>query len=372
MTEQDIIERINKGEPFRGLSNIRLRGNVEPQPKGIDQSVRPDLAMGIEFNNIPIQIYGEIKTQVTPKILKEIGPWLARLNESDSNIRYVLICPFLSPESQEYCQGNRIDFIDLCGNILIRIPGKVLIQRLNQPNLFKTPQLLRDPFWGASSRVLRVLLQNPNITWTIGAIYKELEAETLRQKIGIPFNLSLSSISKTIQSLEERLFIRREGLGIVPNPTLLLLYWADEYQERYKVMRRGYWTGKNPFGFDIKTSVNGLLSRFPDLSAVVTGTPAANLMAPFADVDRIDMLVPPNLKKEDLDILNNEKSVGPDFLFMPPYDIGAFMYARETDGVKTASSIQIYLDCYARGGRDAKQAKYFLENVIENEWVKND
>jgi len=162
MTKQEIIERINKGETFKGLSDVKLLGNIEVEPKRLDQSTRPDVAMSIKFNGIPIQIYGEIKTQVTPKILEEIGPWLARLNQTSFDIRYVLICPFLSPESQKYCQEKKINFMDLCGNIFILIPGKLLIQRLGQPNIFKTSRLFRNPFSGVSSRVVRALLQSPN------------------------------------------------------------------------------------------------------------------------------------------------------------------------------------------------------------------
>jgi hypothetical protein len=46
------------------------------------------------------------------------------------------------------------------------------------------------------------------------------------------------------------------------------------------------------------------------------------------------------------------------------------MYSRDVKGVTIASDIQIYLDCYARGGRDSKQAEYLLSNVIEKTWNK--
>jgi hypothetical protein len=36
--------------------------------------------------------------------------------------------------------------------------------------------------------------------------------------------------------------------------------------------------------------------------------------------------------------------------------------------VPRVSNIQTYLDLYARGGRDLKQAEYLLENVIAARW----
>ncbi|MEK7448737.1 MAG: hypothetical protein AAB019_04550, partial [Planctomycetota bacterium] len=229
MTEQEIIERIKTEEPLKGLSDIRIR-TVEPQPKGLDPNVRPDVAITMEFTGIVIALYGEIKTQVTRKILEETGRLLARSNINKTDIRYVLICPFLSPENQKYCQENQIDFIDLCGNILIRIPGKVLIQRLGQPNIYKTSQLLRDPFFGASSRVARILLQFPGRIWTVSEIQQELIEESFKQGKDTYFQISLSSVSKTIKSLEEALLVRRDGVKIIVlDPKQILFNWIEKY-----------------------------------------------------------------------------------------------------------------------------------------------
>jgi len=385
MIEQEIIERIKTGEPFKGLSDIRIRA-VEPQPKGLDPNIRPDVAITMEFTGTTIALYGEIKTQVTRKILEETGRLLARSNVSKTDIRYVLICPFLSPENQKYCQENQIDFIDLCGNILIRMPGKVFIQRLNQPNLFKTPQLLRNPFGGVSSRVLRVLLNDPNRRWLVNDIYQELMGESLTKGREKYFQISLSSISKTIDSLEESLLVRRDGMKIlVPDPKQLLFRWAEKYQERYKWMRRSSWLCKNPFGFDVKSSIKGLYDKFSDAELKITGSAAASLTAPFVNIDRIDVFILNNNAYAELRgwAEKAEPGKGPDFLFFIPYDEGVAMYSQIINGVTTVSDfktyrngittvsdVQAYLDCYAQGGRDAKQAEYLLTNIIEKQWNK--
>lgn len=373
MTGQEIINRIKKGMPFEGLSDIRLlETRLEPQITNFpDRNIRPDVRLTLDFAGSLITVYGEIKTLVSPKLLKQLGPWLARIKTLNRKETYVLICPFLSPESQQYCQENNIDFIDLSGNVLLRIPGKVLIQRLGRPNLYRERRVFRNPFGGASSRVVRVLLQFPNRVWTVTDIEKELKEESERQKRDKAFQLSVSSISKTVRSLEEELLIRREDLKIfVPDPKQLLFRWAEKSRERYKWERRSFWTSKNPFGFDVKSSLNGLQSRFKDLDAVVTGATAANLIAPFVNIDRIDVFIMPDLFGEELRKLNTEQGVGPDFLFMYPYDEGVFMYSRKINGLNVASDIQIYLDCYARGGRDTKQANYLLSNIIEKQWNK--
>ncbi len=373
MTKQEIIEQIKKGTPFEGLSDIRLvETRIEPELTNLQgRNIRPDVVIILNFGGSLLTIYGEVKTQVTPKLLQQLGPWLARIKALNQKENYVLICPFLSLPSQQFCQENKIDFIDLGGNVLLRVPGKILIQRLGRPNMYREPQVFRNPFWGASSRVLRVLLQFPNRAWTITDIEKELKQEAERQNRERAFQLSISSISKTIQSLGEELLIRRDRLQIViPDPRQLLFRWAEKYQERYRWARRSAWTGRNPFGFDIGSSIKGLRSRLSDLDLIVTGTAGANLIAPFVNIDRIDIFVLRNRSEVVLRDLNNEQGVGPDFLFIYPYDIGVAMYTREAKGVTIASTIQTYLDCYARGGRDAKQAEYLLSNVIEKQWNK--
>ena len=369
MTEKEIVEEIKKGKPFEGLSDIHV---IETQAEpSFYEDIQPDVVILLGYGDITVRVYGETKTQVSPKTLNEIGLWLKRAKALNQVETYALICPFLSPESQRYCQENNIDFIDLSGNILLRVPGKILIERLGRPNIYKEPQLFRNPFSGKSSRVPRVLLQLPKRIWTVTDIEKELIKESERQNKKKAFRLSVSSISKTIQSLEEEILVRRDGRQIVVSePRQLLFRWAEKYQEWYKKQRFNSWTIKNPFGFDIVSSIIGLKSRFPSLDYILTGTAAANLIAPFTNVNRIDIFVQRNELDQELKSRNNELKVGPDFLFSYPYDDGVAMYAQEIKGLTVASPIQIYLDCYARGGRDAKQADYLFENVIEKEWNK--
>lgn len=378
MNEFDIVELLEKGMPFEGLADLKVFDVELEAGQGAQRGhdIKPDVTLRIDFGGNLVKVYGEIKTVITPRILKEIGPWFGRIKTGKTTETWALICPYLSSESQLYCQSNNINFIDLSGNVLIRITGKILIQRFNRPNLFKMRQILRNPFGGASSRVLRVLLQQPNRVFSITDIWEELikedgraEAERPTKKYAFP--ISISTISKTIKSLEEELLVNRKGLKvIVSEPGQLLFRWAEKYRERYSWYRKRALIYKNPFGFDIYLATNGLMSRFKDLEIVVSGSAAANLIAPFVNVDQIDIYILNKPAEGELKDLNAEKGAGPDFLIMYPYDPGVALFSRKINGILTASDIQIYLDCYARGGRDAKQAEYILSNVIEKQWKK--
>jgi hypothetical protein len=160
----------------------------------------------------------------------------------------------------------------------------------------------------------------------------------------------------------------------VPDPQQLLFRWAEKYQERYKWMRRSSWTCPNPFGFDLKSSIKGLLNQFPDpnIDIIVTGSSAASLTAPFVNIDRIEAYIMNDTTSEQLRAFaqKTEQGKGPEFRFFIPYDEGVAMYSQEIDETKAVANVQAYLDCYARGGRDAKQAEYLLTNIIEKEWAK--
>ncbi len=66
--------------------------------------------------------------------------------------------------------------------------------------------------------------------------------------------------------------------------------------------------------------------------------------------------------------LKSRPNTGPKLRFITPYDAGVFMYSKQVGTALVVSPIQAYLDLYARGGRDLKQAEYLLNNVIQPKW----
>jgi len=66
--------------------------------------------------------------------------------------------------------------------------------------------------------------------------------------------------------------------------------------------------------------------------------------------------------------LESRPNTGPKLRFLTPYDAGVFMYLKQVGTALVVSPIQAYLDLYARGGRDLKQAEYLLNNMIQPKW----
>ena len=59
---------------------------------------------------------------------------------------------------------------------------------------------------------------------------------------------------------------------------------------------------------------------------------------------------------------------GANVSLLTPYDEGVFYSAREIDGIRIASSVQIYLDLLGSPGRGEEAAAALLEEVIRPQW----
>jgi DNA-binding HxlR family transcriptional regulator len=366
MKEQEMIEALRANQPFDGLPNVRVAMTDLKPPKPFD------IEFDLKFSDTLVTVYAELKSACTPKEIEQIAPWLSNLKEAKSGAAYALICPYISPQVQAICDENKIDFIDLAGNISISVPGKFLLRRTGRKNTTKTRlSFYRDPFSGKSSRVLRVLLEKPG-QWTLTKIAEELESERQRNPaLNDDFEISMASISRTLKSLEEELLVRKRDVILVPEPTRLLFRWADKYKERYRSYLRRSFKSANRFGPDVRAVTTGLKSLIAPTSFAFTGAAATQITAPFVDVSTIDLFVSNQSEADKIRTLGAGPNLGPDLRIISPYDLGVFMYRQIFEGVPLVSDIQTYLDLSAQGGRDLKQADYLLQNKIEPRWSAN-
>src|SRR5947207_2024816 len=364
-----VLDALRKQVRLRDFAGVRIE-QVRQEPE------RPfDVSFELISGSNRIQVFGEIKQAPSPKMLAEIGPWMRRMKSLKQNAAFAIVATALSPQAQAYCLGNGIDFLDLAGNLSIQVPGKFTLQRLGRRNLERdqpadAPRSM-NAFSGRSSRVLRVLLEKPRL-WSLTDISKELAAEGIRvEKIyaqAVDFAVSLGLISKVLSSLEEQLWIRRQGSAVlVPEPRRLLLAWAEKYKERYRWRLRNSFEVSNPFGEGVSRISEQLQERVSGAYAF-TAAAAASVIAPFVELDRVDIFLGDAESGARLRQLAERESTGPKLRLIYPYDMGVFLYSRREGDVPVVSSLQAYLDLYARGGRDLKQADYLLSRTIEPRW----
>jgi hypothetical protein len=372
--EQQVATALRTGAPLRGLGEVSIRDvRIEPgQPF--------DVSFQLQSGKNGVLVLGEIKSAFTPRTLDEIAPWIRRLRSLRPDVSVAVIAPALSAQAQSYCVANGIDFLDLAGNLSINLPGKFTMQRTGMRSSREpesprpAPQVL-NVFSGRSSRVLRVLLEKPK-AWTVTEIVRELGTETARVRARFPqskvnFAVSVGAVSKALASLEEQLLVRRRGAAaLVTEPERALQQWAEKYRERYRWRLRQAFTTNNPFGDELSAIDRGIRGTFSGAYAF-TGAAAVSKTAPFIDIDLIEVFIGAAEGDSRIRMLNEEPKVGAPLRFVYPYDEGVFMYALE-GAASVVAPVQAYLDLYARGGRDLKQADYLLANVIRRQWAATD
>lgn len=369
--ERQVVQALRDQIPVRDLPGVRIR-NLKAQPKdGFDVEFQ------LESGERSILVYGEIKPAASPKLLEQLAPWIRRMRSLCKDAAFALICPALTPRSQAYCIESGIDFVDLAGNISINVPGAFTLQRLGMRGESRATDANQLPatnvFSGRSSRILRVLLERLK-PWTLTEIASELQAETNRvnrefSTKQLSFAVSLGAVSKALSSLEEQLWIRRQNSAVLlPEPRRLLLGWAEKYKERYRWRLRSSFETPNPFG-KTPAEINVGLQSLLTTPYVFAGAAAAS-DAPFIDLDRIDIFLLPNRDDGKLRQLRQRLAPpeAPKLRFIYPYDEGVFLYSKRDSPFPKVSNIQAYLDLYARGGRDLKQADVLLETAIAPRW----
>lgn len=371
--EAAIVQALKDQIPFVRLPGIQVADVVEGRPF--------DIRFDLESGTNKVRVYAEIKQSISPRQLENIAPWIARLKAIEKDAAFAIVSPALSQQAQAFCIEAGIDFLDLAGNIFINVPGKFVLQRTGQRSkgVVESTEGPREVnvFSGRFSRVIRVLLQKP-CGWTLSEIAQELDRESRDNSVlkgaaasaefSRSFAVSLGTISKALRTLEDQLWVRRRGTAaLVPEPKRLLLAWAAKYRERYRSRLRNSVTYPNPFGQNL-TAVNNALESLAISQFAFTGPAAANIRAPFIDLDTIDVFLSSPEQAEKLKDLAKRQGDGPPLRFLEPYDLGVFMYAKRSDGIPTVSDVQVYLDLNARGGRDQKQADYLFEKAIEPMW----
>ena len=318
--EVSISDALQKQVPVKDLPGISIL-DVRSQPQ------EPfDVSFDLISGSNRVRVLGEVKRTFTPSVLQQIAPWIERLKSLRPDVAIAVISPMFSQQAQTYCVRNRLNFLDLAGNIFIDVPGKLTVQRTGRRTKGVSAQELEGPrslnvFSGRTSRILRVLLESSK-SWTLSEIARELDAETSRFRTIFPaaeidFQVSLGSISKALASLEEQLWIRRRGTSLIlPEPQRLLQQWAEKYRERYRWRLRRSFQANNPFGRDL-TQINQALQSLITAPYVFSGAMAA-ADAPFVDIDQVEVFLLADSEDRRLRELRNEPNAGPKFRFIYP------------------------------------------------------
>ncbi len=231
----DILAAIRDGRVALAPLRIRLAG-VEPKSDGVRGPRRPDAYVDVAWESRTERFVVEIRAQATPRAFRDAVDEVSAYAKA-SEMRPMVIMPFLSPERLAELEARGVSGLDLCGNGVVVLPGELLVFRTGNPNQYPAGRRIRNVYQGASSLVARVFLVRPEFD-SVQAVMDEIA-----RRGGA---VVLSTVSKVLKVLDEDLVIRRSGRASeLVQPDELLDRLAAGYKPPAIRARRKYrWTGE--------------------------------------------------------------------------------------------------------------------------------
>ena len=168
----------------------------------------------------PVRFWAKYKRQWTPKMVAA-GVSEAKRNAQQSGLLPLLIVPYLSEERLLELEKEGVSGLDLCGNGVIIVPGKIVVFRTGRPNRFTTSAPIKNVYRGATSLIARAFLIQPAYA-SLGELTDFIAARG--------GSVSPATISKAVQGIEDDLLISRtKGSMRLLQPDKLLRLLEKNY-----------------------------------------------------------------------------------------------------------------------------------------------
>lgn len=311
-----------------------------------------DIAIKIKVGNSLKWLRCEVKAKGEPWYLYQAIGQLNQAPEVKDGDYPVVIVPFISEQGRKVCKEGGIGYIDLAGNIFLKF-GSVLVEKafIEKPTgKFKRKPTFRMPFASKSSRVLRVLLENPKKVWTFPSLSREAEA-------------NIRTAFSVVDILKEKGFIdKKRGAIKLTKSEAMLDYWAENYDFRNNQIL-SY--------FSFTRTFDEFLGKLKELSGdkkfnyALTLHSGAALIAPFVRFKDVHFYIQREseawVKKLNLRPVESGGTIH----LVIPYDEGVFYNRQLVDNVSVTCNTQLYIDLINYPARGKEQADFLRERKMK-------
>ena len=246
--------------------SVRTAGPRDEQVDAVIEGALPGEPEGFRF-------VVEVKSGYTPLVVRDA---MAQVKRYTKKGEYpMILVPYLSEERLVELEAEEVSGIDLCGNGLVTVPGRLLIRRTGAPNLYPDSRPLQNPFQGKSAMVARVFLRELSFS-SVGGVREAV------QKGGV--DISLSQVSKSVQALKEALVVggKKRSMHLL-DPDRLMDQLANAW--RPEVKKEIYL--KLPGGLEGLTRLNNVR----DVDWSLTGTASVARYAALGQSGPMDVAV---------------------------------------------------------------------------------
>jgi hypothetical protein len=348
LSEAEMRKKFDDGFNFPPLQ-IRLEPGDSRLQRDDDDVL--DATFAVSADDRTFRFAAEFKSRSTPRIFEESLASLRRAAQRRQMLP-MLVVPYLRESQLEELQERKLSGIDLSGNGVVTIPGKLLVYRTGAPNKYPDSAPTKYAYRGATSLVARAFLCR--------AVYQSLaDIETEIEARG--GSVVISTISKALKRMESDLIVDRTQAGIrLRQPDKLLKQLAESYKSprisKTMTLRLNGPRGNPPGeGLPRKPSIEDLfLTKEP---MVLSGTSSIENYAvmgrqewPIIYTQNIDKLV----RMWGNSVEPTSRFV--DFELCETDDPTVYFDLRVRQNLRYASPVQVFLECSAGDKREQETA----------------
>jgi hypothetical protein len=350
-TEKEMIDQLRRGKVSLPPLSIRF---LEGQPKLLDAYVEAS------WRKTTARFAIECKSISTPRAFRD-GLNLLRSTTLPKGYRPMLVMPFLSEPQLQELEREGISGIDLCGNGVVVVPGMFAVSRNGAKNRFSSSAPIKNIYRKNSSMVGRVFLALPRYG-TVQEICSEINRRNLLVKRWNKRPMSLSTVSKSLKTLEEDLIVERKDVIRLIQPDKLLEKLSESYappkiNERVRL--------KIPEESGTLWELLQKQSQDLNLPLVTTGTSSVTQYAVMQRGDVLSVYCP--FLEMLLERLPGSRSDRfPNLELVETEDETVYFDGRKEGNSWWASSVQVYLELMAGDKRDRETAEQVKSLILMN------
>ncbi|MDD3927563.1 MAG: type IV toxin-antitoxin system AbiEi family antitoxin [bacterium] len=360
-TEKEIIERIERGQ----LSFPPLAVDMLQTKPCSGEKYCADAMIEVSWGEKKAKFIVEFKSLSTPKAFQSALNQLKFLSPYYQSFGLMLIMPFLNDKQLRELEREGISGIDLCGNGVVIVPDLLAVYRSGGKNRFPCSAPIKNIYQKNSSMVGRAFLAHPGYE-TVQEIREKVNRLNMLVNRWDKIPMSLSTVSKSLKTLEDDLIVeRKNGIRLMQADKLL-----DKLRESYSsAIARKKIRLKISDKNESITKMLWRLSQRDGLPIVATGTSS---VAQYAVMQRNGILSVycPRIERIIEKIPGSQTDRFPNLELVETEDETLFFDAREQQNFWWASPVQVYLELMAGDKRDqetAEQVKSFIMKSLLQE-----
>jgi len=311
-------------------------------------SGRYDLLLKVRIGQVTRRLLCEAKSVGEPRYLHQAISQISMVAAEVSDISPIIVAPYISEEGRRLCREAQVGYVDFTGNVFLRFDN-VLIDKAGEGLVPRARKALKRLFAPVSSRIIRVILENPDKAWTFRGLAQESEA-------------SLGLTYRVVNTLDEKGYVgKKRGAISILRPGELLDLWAQNYNVDINPSQTFY---------SFARSFAGFVDRLRDVAQedqfryALTLHSGASKVAPFVRFTDVHLYYQGDLQTivEGLDLRPVE--VGGTIHILSPYDEGVFYSLQCIDDVVVVCNTQLYLDLVNYPARGKEQADFLREQKM--------